>query len=327
MLNTETNSESTKEHDLLAARGKNKSMGPAKERSSRLKKIKGAGRSVKVLQSQLKALLQLQKNKIHLFKPKIHMEHSRGAFTLKTVSQRRELIAALRLRYDVFSREFKGATAPVGVDVDSFDVMFDHLIIKENKHNKVIGTYRLSSSAFNERFYSAEEFDLSQLMALPGTKIEMGRACVHKDYRKGSTMALLWRGIAEYMLAAEGQYLFGCGSVKTEDPRESAMMYKYFEQKGHLDKSTQVIPTEKYTMPGLEAAIAELSGQNDGLLTDSQIEVVEKTLPALFKAYLKAGATVCGKPAYDKEFHCIDFLVLLNKDQINGTHGKKYGLD
>jgi putative hemolysin len=40
-------------------------------------------------------------------------------------------------------------------------------------------------------------------------------------------------------------------------------------------------------------------------------------LPALFETYLRYGAKVCGGPAIDREFKTIDFLVLLDINDMD----------
>ncbi|MDE2430240.1 MAG: GNAT family N-acetyltransferase, partial [Burkholderiales bacterium] len=73
-----------------------------------------------------------------------------------------------RLRYKVFI-ETMGLSAlsnPDGLDKDEFDAYCDHLIVRDSKTLKVVGTYRiLGPNAAREmgRYYSETEFDLSRL--------------------------------------------------------------------------------------------------------------------------------------------------------------------
>jgi putative hemolysin len=39
----------------------------------------------------------------------------------------------------------------------------------------------------------------------------------------------------------------------------------------------------------------------------------------LLNSYLKSGAVVCGRPALDKSFKCIDFLTLLDVRDLKGS--------
>jgi putative hemolysin len=45
---------------------------------------------------------------------------------------------------------------------------------------------------------------------------------------------------------------------------------------------------------------------------------------SLLQSYFRLGAKVCGRPAIDKSFRCIDFLTLLDVAQIKGSYLHKY---
>lgn len=44
--------------------------------------------------------------------------------------------------------------------------------------------------------------------------LELGRSCVHKDYRANSTINMLWKGIATYLNDHDIAYMFGCASFE-----------------------------------------------------------------------------------------------------------------
>lgn len=264
---------------------------------------------------------QLRKNKVHKFKPKVEIHSERGNFILKTVTETEELRQALRLRYQVFHLEMIGKSNPRGIDVDEFDFFCDHLVIKDKKTDQVIGTYRLNCSLFSDQFYSANEFNLDKILALPGTKLELGRACIHKDYRKGIVINLLWRGITEYMAKTKSQLLFGCASIKTASPRQAALLYRHFELENRFHENYLCPPTLAYQMPSLDLWIESLKKRP---LTSEEQSEVEGLIPPLCRAYLKIGAFLGGEPAWDAEFKCIDFLTILESENLNKALWRKY---
>lgn len=263
---------------------------------------------------------QLRKNKVHKFKPKIEIHSERGNFILKTVTETDELVQALRLRYEVFHQEMIGKSKPRGIDVDEFDFSCDHLVIKDKKTDQVVGTYRLNCSLFSDQFYSANEFHLRKIMELEGTKLELGRACIHKDYRKGVVINLLWRGIAEYMAKTKSRLLFGCASIKTESPRQAALLYRHFELENRFHENYLCPPTIAYQMPSLDLWIESMKRP----LTSEEQSEVDALIPPLCRAYLKIGAYLGGEPAWDKEFKCIDFLTILESENLNKALWRKY---
>ncbi|MGZ3771887.1 MAG: GNAT family N-acetyltransferase [Bdellovibrio sp.] len=279
--------------------------------------------SLEKFSSNLHSFYKLRTNGLHKFKAKIEICSEVGPFQIKTVTDMEELTEALALRYEVFHKEMLGKKASHGIDVDEFDFNCDHLVIKEKRSNQVIGTYRLNCSLFTDEFYSGKEFVLSKIMQLPGVKLELGRACIHKNFRRGILISLLWRGIAEYMAACDAKYLFGCATVKTDDPRDAALLTRYFEDEGRILTNLRTRPTLKFTMPLLNYFLEEYRAP----LQEIQKKHAEDLLPPLCRAYLKAGAFIGGEPAWDQEFQCIDFLTVLQREDLNRTLWKKYKFD
>lgn len=263
---------------------------------------------------------QIRKNRVHQFRPKVEIYSDRGPYILKTVSSSSELIEALKLRYQVFHVEMIGKNKLRGIDVDQYDFLCDHLIIKDKKNQKIVGTYRLNCSLFSQKFYSENEFNLKNILALDGIKLELGRACIHKDFRKGMVINLLWRGIAEYMSKTNSEILFGCASIKTTHPRQAALLYQHFANEQRFQNHLLCPPTRPFTMPLLDLWIHSLQRP----LTESENQEVLELIPPLCRAYLKIGAYLGGEPAYDKDFKCIDFLTILHRENLNKALWRKY---
>ncbi len=265
---------------------------------------------------------QIRKNRVHKFQPKIEIYQDKGPYILKTVTDSEELIQALRLRYQVFHREMMGKTKLRGLDVDGFDFVCDHLAIQEKKTGRIVGTYRLNCSLFSNQFYSHQEFNLRRIFETPGVKLELGRACIEQGSRNGIVIGLLWRGIAEYMAKTKSNVLFGCASIKTDNPRQAALLYRHFELEGRFQESSLCPPTGPFTMPTLDLWIQSFKRE----LSPEEKAEVESLIPPLCRAYLKAGAWLGGEPAYDAEFKCIDFLTILERENLNKALWRKYNL-
>jgi putative hemolysin len=265
---------------------------------------------------------QIRKNRVHKFQPKVEIHHDKGPYILKTITDSEELIEALRLRYQVFHREMIGKTKPQGIDVDEFDFNCDHLAIIDKRSSRIIGTYRLNCSLFSNEFYSHQEFNLRRILETPGVKLELGRACIQQDYRTGVVIALLWRGIAEYMAKTNSNILFGCASIKTESPRQAALLYRHFDLQERFQEEFLCPPTQTFSMPNLDLWIQMMQRE----LTAEEQSEVQDLIPSLCRAYLKAGAVLGGEPAYDAEFKCIDFLTILERENLNKALWRKYNL-
>jgi len=248
----------------------------------------------------------------------IHIELKN--FILKTVETPAELDKILRLRYRVFYKEFLEKRRLFAIDLDEFDAACDHLMIIDKKTNTCVGTYRLNCSRFNDNFYSATEFQMDAIAALPGVKLELGRACVHKDFRKGVILTLLWRGLSEYVKATGTAFMFGCSSVKTMDPLEIAVIQHYLMTHYPSDPSCRVTPLDAYRIRALPLYLK--------LIETLDVRTIEehahKLVPALLSSYLRAGAVICGEAALDKEFKCADFFTLLDMSKTSQQAARKF---
>lgn len=273
------------------------------------------------LVTQLKEATQLKWNRVDRFKPLIKVEVELGAYIVKTADSVEELLKIFRLRHDVFNREFREINKS-GLDVDKFDRAFDHLIIFHKPSQQIVGTYRLRPSYRVHTAYTAQEFELSGLYAAQGPYLELGRACVHKEHRKGVVMSLLFRGIAEYMNSSGARILYGCSSVKVKEARQAALIYKYLLEENAVTDSFGIAPTSAFTMPRMDAWLKEFSGS----LSEALRSEARGYLPSLVSMYLKMGAKVASLPAYDRDFACIDLLTVLNRENLTEVLAQKYGV-
>jgi putative hemolysin len=219
---------------------------------------------------------------------------TRYTYTVSLARSAREVQEAQRLRHLVFAQELGARLdSPLtGLDADGFDAHCDHLIVRCAETGEVAGTYRLLPPGRSDRLYSETEFDLSGLGAargvIRGDLVEAGRTCVHPGHRGGAVMGLLWAGIARYMVDGGHGYLAGCCSVPLDDGGRTAA--------GVLDN----VRPGPYRVEPLRPWDAAGAPRPERF-----------TLPPLLRGYLRLGATICGRPAYDPDFRTADFFVLL----------------
>lgn len=260
-------------------------------------------------------------NGVYKFHQKVNISISTGSYLLKTAESHEELVASFKLRHDVFYREFQNIDLE-GMDFDKFDALFDHLIIIHKNSNKVIGTYRINCSSFSNQSYTQTEFNLEEIFKLTGPHLELGRACIHKDHRKGTVLSLLWRGITDYMNLSGASILFGCSSLKINNSLQAALVYRYLFEEGALVDNLFSSPTKNFQMPNFDICYASFQ---DGL-SESQREEAEKLLPPLLKSYIKFGAKIASEPAFDKDFDCVDLLTVLKKEEMTNSLARRFQL-
>lgn len=256
---------------------------------------------------------------LSLFKRKFNFDMQHGRYLLKTLETADELKAAFRLRYKVFQVELVGLEDVDLEDHDQYDFNADHLGIFDTKSGLLIATCRLNHSSFCKSFYSEQEFTLTPLLDNKLQKLELGRVCVHNDYRKGIIIILLWRAIAKYIEISKTDILFGCGSVSTEDPAQAYLLYRYLLENKKIRPHLGVEPTEEYKSQEFE----HLHSRLDFSITHDEAKEAEALLPPLCRSYFDIGCFVPTKPAFDKEFKCIDFLTVLNISELDQQLKKK----
>ena len=125
-------------------------------------------------------------------------------FELRLARGEDDIRAGQRLRYEVFVEELGADGANVDhaerLERDAFDPRVDHLLLFDRARPgaPAVGVYRLLRDdmlAAGEEFYSAGEYDLSALTGSGRRLLELGRSCVHADYRGGAALMQLWQWI------------------------------------------------------------------------------------------------------------------------------------
>jgi len=235
-----------------------------------------------------------------------------GRFDLSFARTPDDLATIQRLRFEVFNLELgEGLEESFanGLDADRFDPVCHHLIVTERSSNQVIGTYRMQTSGMAEQhigFYSADEFDLG---GLPGAvlrdSVEVGRACVARPYRNRQVLFLLWKGLAAYMQRNRKRYLFGCCSLTSQDPREGRRVMDHLVQTDQVRTDLRVEPLPAWRC------------YDEDFVPPPAPDRPPVELPKLFSLYLRYGGKVCGPPALDRFFKTIDYLVLLDIEDLD----------
>ena len=278
--------------------------------------IKSLRRALEKIDSKVK----LRRYKIRDFKPNISYSFERGNFVVKTAANGEDLEQCLKLRFEVFHREYMQKRRTIGVDVDKMDFICDHLMIIDKRTNTAIGTYRLNSSVHSDVFYSADEFDIDELLKFNGNKLEIGRACIDREHRTGTVLSLLWRGIFEYIRLSDTKMVFGCTSIKTTEPLKIGLITRYITETSPVVDDAHIPVTRKFRVKNLKQ-ILEYIEHNP---YEYRKEELETEIPALYLSYVNLGAKVAPEPALDRDFGCIDFLTVLKMDELPAAVKGRY---
>jgi putative hemolysin len=250
-----------------------------------------------------------------------------GDFAVKMAEDAALIRAAQQLRYKIFYEEM-GGTPPAEVarqkrDFDEFDQHFDHLLVMDyslpDGPQQVVGTYRMMRRDAMKaigRFYSESEFDITPIKHFSGEILELGRSCVHPDYRSRAVMQLLWRGIGAYAAHYQIGLMFGCASFPGANPAEHIKGLSYLNH-FHLAP----IELRTHALHSLRA--------NIDLLPEHQIDVRETfaALPTLIKGYIRLGGYIGEGAIIDRQCNTTDVCVIVRTDMITEKYLHRYQPD
>lgn len=229
---------------------------------------------------------------------------------VELAATKEDLLASQLLRYQIFAEE-QGAilsSAAEGIDRDHYDPHCHHLLVREQHSGEIVGSTRIlthDSAQQAGSFYSANEFDLSVLLAsLRGNAIEIGRTCIRPDFRNGAGIGMLWLGLAQFMELHKVDYMFGCASVCMRDGGSQVTAIMNEARRKHLAPSDFWVTPREQLMP---------------------VPPAERLrMPPLLKAYLKLGAWVAGEPCLDRDFNVADIFILLDVNNLNARYHRHF---
>ncbi len=246
------------------------------------------------------------------FNAEVRRARSKHRLRLRFADSLEDLRAAQRLRHRVFIEEM-GARLPLaepGIESDRFDHYCEHLLVWDDDTDQAVGCYRILTDSRAARaggFYAQTEFDLTRVLAVPGRLAEVGRTCVHPDFRNGTVIGLLWSGLARFMLMHRYDYLMGCASIPLTGGVEQVGAIWQTVATSHLS------PPEWRVFP--KTPFAALPEAAAGTPTE---------LPPLIKGYLRLGAQVCGEPAWDPAFNVADLFLLLSFERLSARYARHF---
>lgn len=246
--------------------------------------------------------------------PQLTRAASKSHLYVELATAPEHIRAAQALRYRVFAGELGArlASAEQGIDADHFDDYCQHLLVRDGEQGNIVGCTRLLSDAQAGAaggFYSASEFDLDPILALPGRRLELGRTCIDPAYRQGAAIAVLWSGLANYINLHQIDYLFGCASIELHDGGVQARVIMN-RLRQHAMAAPDLWGRPRREVPAIAAQPDEAA--------------ISAPMPPLLKAYVRIGARACSEPCWDPDFNVADVLMLLDVDELNPSYSRHF---
>lgn len=243
-----------------------------------------------------------------------------------------------RLREITFRQVGEGTGQDV--DLDKYDRYYQHLFLWDEDKEQIAGAYRLGRADIILREYGPKGLYTSTLfkfekpfLAHLESAVEMGRSFITKEYQRNlSSLPLLWKGIAQWMVLHPGyKKLFGPVSIsKDYDSLSRKMMVEFLQENClHEDLASFVKPRNPFRYMRSrrmmrEFISAQLQDVDDCSALISSVETDRKGIPILLKHYLRLNGTILSFNV-DKEFSSvIDGLILVDLTETDPKLLAKY---
>jgi putative hemolysin len=239
-----------------------------------------------------------------------------------------ELLTELgRLRERTFRLVGEGTGR--AVDVDAFDQHYEHLILWHAGDQAIAGAYRLARTDHVRRTRGVEglyvhslfEFGDAYLDEL-GPALELGRSFVTPEYQGSHALAMLWRGIGEWLTREpEIRALTGVASFdRRYDDETLSLMVAALETHHAMPPAVRLAARPRtpfeLTMRPDDAELAAFTS-----VATLNRRVAERTggrgLPVLVKNYLLMSARVVGFNVDHDFSSVVDALIVVERDRID----------
>ena len=234
-----------------------------------------------------------------------------------------------RLREITFREVGEGTNK--SIDLDRYDIYYQHLFIWDTEANKIVGAYRIGRgdeiyySHGKKGFYTSELFKLKpEFGEVLKNSLELGRSWIRKEYQqKPLPLFLLWKGILKYVIDnPQYKYLIGPVSISNNFSNVSKSLIVNFIYNNHFDAvlADMVKPRKKFKvdLSNIDAGLVSTSGDTlkslDTLI--SEIETTHIKVPVLLRQYIALNAKIICFNIDPKFSNSLDGFLILDMENV-----------
>lgn len=160
----------------------------------------------------------------------------RGRYQARLAETPADIGAAQRLRWLCFVARNGAADDGLQIDADRLDDDCLHMLIELADTGQLVCCYRflpLSGGSEIARSYSAQFYNLSALESFDGPMVEMGRFCIHPEFRDPDIIRTAWAAMTRHVDETGIEMLFGCSSFVGTEPEDHAEAFAMLKER-HL---------------------------------------------------------------------------------------------
>lgn len=231
-----------------------------------------------------------------------------------------------RLREITFREVGEGTNK--SIDIDEYDLYYNHLFIWDDEKNQIVGAYRLGLgkqiiNQFGKKgFYIESLFRINnKFVPYLSQSLEMGRSFITREYQqKPMPLFMLWKGILYFLIKhPEYRYLIGPVSISNQFSKMSKALITEFIKTNYYDNELAelVKPRTRFKiiLHDIDTDIINEATRKDINKLDKFIEDIEPAnfrLPVLLKKYIKLNAKIICFNIDPKFNDALDGLIILD---------------
>ncbi len=234
-----------------------------------------------------------------------------------------------RLREVTFREIGEGTNK--SVDLDEYDIYYNHLFIWDTEAKLIVGAYRIGLGdeifySFGKKgFYIAELFKIKeQFTPVLRKSLELGRSFIRKEYQqKPLPLFLLWKGILKYLIDnPRYRYLIGPVSISNSFSKFSKSLIVDYINRNHFDEelAQYVRPRKKFRVDfsSIDTDLL-MAGEDsfkglDNLI--SEVETRSMKVPVLLRQYISLNAKIICFNIDPKFADCLDGFLVLDLQKV-----------
>ena len=229
-----------------------------------------------------------------------------GRFTARLAETAEEVRRCQRLRYRTFfeARGLSRAGDGIGresLDSDEFDARCRHMMIEETGTGALVCCLRFLPLRGAEigQSYAARHYGLARLAGYPGRVMELGRFCVHPDWRDPAIVRTAWAALMRFMDQTGVELIFGCSSFEGIDDRRYRDAFALLGER-HLAPGRW--------RPAMKAPQAfSFARRLRGCCPDPRR--ASRQMPPLLRSYLLMGGWVSDHAVIDRELDTLHVFI------------------
>ncbi len=217
------------------------------------------------------------------------------------------------------------------VDLDEYDIYYNHLFIWDTEAKLIVGAYRIGMgdeifySLGKKGFYVTELFKIKeQFTPVLKKSLELGRSFIRKEYQqKPLPLFLLWKGILKYLIDnPRYRYLIGPVSISNTFSKFSKSLIVDYINRNHFDDelAQYVRPRKKFKVDfsSIDTDLL-MAGEDSFKGLDNLIGEVESRsmkVPVLLRQYIALNAKIICFNIDPKFADCLDGFLVLDLQKV-----------